>query len=135
MFMKDHRPKFYNIEELLPGYEANFRKWNNNYGYVNEEYFSSLLDAFSHWTYVITEGYLIVVDLQGIEENNQFILTDPSINCIEPQFGRTNMGDTGIDQFFKTHRCGSVCEAMKLPKNNFMRSQIRRLGECFQLIH
>ena len=135
MFMKNHRPKYYNIEVLLPSYQANFRKWSNNWGYVNEEYFSSLLDAFSHWTYVITEEYLIVVDLQGIEEKDQFILTDPSIHCIEPKFGRTNIGETGIKQFFKTHRCGSVCEAMKLPKNNCMRSHINRVAEYFPAIH
>ena len=135
MFMKDHRPKYYNIEVLLPSYQENFRKWNNNWCYVNKEYFSNLLDAFSHWTYVITEGCLIVVHLQGIEENDQFILTNPSIHCIEPKFGRTNIGETGIKQFFKTHRCGSVCEVMKLPKYICMRSRIKRVAEYFQAIH
>ena len=135
MFMKDHRPKYYNIEVLLPSYQENFRKQNNNWCYVNEEYFSNLLDAFSHWTYVIIEGCLIVVDLQGIKENNQFILSNPSIHCIEPKFGRTNIGETGIKQFFKTHRCGSVCEVMKLPKYICMRSQIKRVAEYFQAIH
>ena len=131
MFMKDHRPKYYNIEVLLPSYQENFRKQNNNWCYVNEEYFSNLLDAFSHWTYVIIEGCLIVVDLQGIKENDQFILSNPSIHCIEPKFGRTNIGETGIKQFFKTHRCGSVCEVMKLPKYICMRSQINRVAEYF----
>ena len=134
MFMRDHY-KYYNVEVLLSGYAANYRKWNNNCGFVNEEFFSGLLDAFSHWTYVITENYLIVVDLQGIDQDDQYILTDPSIHCEDPKFGKTNLGDVGIKQFFKTHRCGSVCEAMKLPKNKYMRSPIKsRLGNCFSMI-
>lgn len=55
---------------------------------------------------------MIVVDLQGTEEDDQYILTDPSIHCQDPKFGKTNLRDVGIKQFFKTHRCGSVCEAI-----------------------
>ena len=51
-----------------------------------------LLAAFSHWSYVITENYLIVVDLQGVDRENKYILTDPSIHSQDPQFGNTNLG-------------------------------------------
>ena len=102
MFMRDHTPKYSNVEVLLPGYQANYRNWNNNCGFVNEEFFSGLLEAFSHWTYVTTDKYLIVVDLQGIEEDDLYIFTDSSIHCEDPKFGKTNLGDVGIKQFFKT---------------------------------
>ncbi len=54
----------------------------NNEGNVNLEEYSSLLNAFSHWTYEYTKEYLIVTDLQGfVYKNNEFILTDPAIIC------------------------------------------------------
>ncbi|PKC03735.1 hypothetical protein RhiirA5_450597 [Rhizophagus irregularis] len=55
------------------------------------------LEAFVHFTYEYTKGYLVVCDLQGIEHNDEFLLTDPSIHCINPlRFGRTNFGKEGI---------------------------------------
>lgn len=35
--------------------------------------------AFSHYSYQFTEGYLMVVDLQGASG----ILTDPQIHCLD----------------------------------------------------
>ena len=61
----DGSPKYFNVELLLPEYQHKFKKWNNNAGYVSDKIYSSTLDAFSHWTYDVTEGFLIVVDLQG----------------------------------------------------------------------
>ena len=92
---------------------------------MNEADYSSTLDAFCHWTYDFTNGYLVVVDLQGISKEDSYILTDPSINCKEPKFGRTNLGDFGMHMFFKTHSCGSVCQAMGLKKNEHMGMNIR----------
>ena len=77
-----------------------------------------LLQAFSHWTYHITADTMLVVDLQGVEKEGQFILTDPSIHCKEDIFGCTNLGDTGIKLFFKSHICSSICKSMALVENN-----------------
>lgn len=63
---------------------------------------------------VFLDGFLVVVDLQGVERSKEFGLTDPCINCKEPRFGNTNMGDVGIGEFFRTHRCNSVCKVMGL---------------------
>lgn len=77
----------------------------------------------------------MVVDLQGVDRDDTYILTDPSINCIEPRFGLTNLGEVGMRQFFKSHSCGSVCEAMKLEKNRYMRDTTpRRLSKLFTKI-
>ena len=73
-FEDDGNPRYYNLETLLPDYE-NFKKWNTNCGYVNEADYSSTLDAFCHWTYDFTNGYLVVVDLQGISKEDSYILT------------------------------------------------------------
>ena len=58
----------------------------------------------------------MVVDLQGVERPTEFGLTDPCINCKEPRFGNTNLGQVGIDSFFLTHKCNNVCQAIGLTK-------------------
>ena len=85
--------------------------------------------------YTVTEGFLMVVDLQGVDRDDKYILTDPSVHCKEPRFGLTNLGAYGMEQFFKSHRCGSVCEAMKLEKNRYMKSTTpRRLSKLLTKI-
>jgi len=111
VFDDNGAPKYFNVEPLLPEYE-DFKKWNTNFGAVLVE--EDILQAFSHWTYDITNGFLVVVDLQGIERGDEFGLTDPCINCKEPRFGSTNMGQVGIDQFFRTHSCNRICKYMSL---------------------
>ena len=135
IFEIDGSPKYFNVEVLLSDYKERFKKWNNNCGYVSEKNYSATLDAFSHWTYTVTEGFLMVVDLQGVDRDDKYILTDPSIHCKEPRFGLTNLGNYGMEQFFKSHRCGSVCEAMKLEKNRYMKSTTpRRLSKLLTKI-
>ena len=101
---RDGAARYYNVEKLLPDY-SNFKKWNTNFGAVNID--EQLIQAFSHWTYDITgafilyfmsiiylvfpAGFLVVVDLQGVERSEEFGLTDPCINCKEPRFGRKIM--------------------------------------------
>ena len=135
IFKIDGSPKYFNVEVLLSDYKELFKKWNNNCGYVSETNYSATLDAFSHWNYTVTEGFLMVVDLQGVDRDDKYILTDPSVHCKEPRFGLTNLGDYGMEQFFKSHRCGSVCEAMKLEKNRYMKSTTpRRLSKLLTKI-
>ena len=52
----------FSIEAYFDGV---FNKWSNNAGFVNEEKYSATLDAFAHWTYQVTNEYLVVTDLQG----------------------------------------------------------------------
>ncbi|KAI1698245.1 alpha-kinase family domain-containing protein [Ditylenchus destructor] len=82
-----------------------------------------LLMAFSHWTYKITGGYLMVVDLQGVlnmsESGRKTLeLTDPAIHCTHlTRFGRTNLGEEGMKIFFSRHKCNRFCQAMGLEKH------------------
>ena len=56
VFESDGAPRYYNVEKLLPDY-SNFKKWNPNFGAVNDD--EQLIQAFSHWTHDITgnEGF------------------------------------------------------------------------------
>ncbi|CAB4462815.1 uncharacterized protein OCT59_015238 [Rhizophagus irregularis] len=76
-------------------FSAEYKRFNTNTGVITE--LRPTLEAFVHFTYEYTKGYLVVCDLQGIEHNDEFLLTDPSIHCINPlRFGRTNFGKEGI---------------------------------------
>jgi len=117
-------PYYANMEPFMTG---TFEKFNNNLGYVSGCH--DVLQAFSHWTHYVTKGYLIVVDLQGWKAGSDYILTDPAIHCTElvrsspyvgAQFGDTNLGQEGMNQFFATHECNSVCRALGLSRNKVM---------------
>jgi hypothetical protein len=104
--------RYYTIEPRLK--EAEYKRFNANTGVITE--LRPALEAFVHFTYEFTRGYLVVCDLQGIELNNEFLLTDPAIHCIDPlRFGRTNFGENGINQLFlANHRCNDICKKLKL---------------------
>jgi hypothetical protein len=112
----DLRTRYYTIEPKLQG--AEYKRFNANTGVITE--LRPALEAFVHFTYQYTKGYLVVCDLQGIELNNEFLLTDPAIHCIDPlRFGRTNFGENGINQLFLAkHRCNDICKKLKLNRIN-----------------
>ncbi|KAL7559487.1 hypothetical protein ACA910_010303 [Epithemia clementina (nom. ined.)] len=84
------------------------------------------INAFSHFSYVKSQGKLMVVDLQGVlhireDGSRDFCLTDPAIHtkkkCDDertPNFGRTNRGKRGIKAFFTTHKCNAACQLLGL---------------------
>jgi hypothetical protein len=41
---------------------------------------------------------------------------DPAIHCIDevPRFGDTNLKQSGMDGFFKSHVCNDICRALRL---------------------
>ncbi|RIA93483.1 kinase-like domain-containing protein [Glomus cerebriforme] len=94
--------------------DAKFKRFNANSGVIKE--YHSTLEAFAHFTYEYTKGYLVVYDLQGIELVDQFLLTDPAIQCTDRyRFGGTNLGKRGIDDnFLVNHKCDSVCQKLGL---------------------
>ncbi|PKC61296.1 kinase-like protein [Rhizophagus irregularis] len=108
--------RYYTIEPRLK--DTEYKRFNANTGVITE--LRPTLEAFVHFTYEYTKGYLVVCDLQGIELNNEFLLTDPAIHCIDPlRFGRTNFGKNGIKQLFLgNHRCNNVCKELKLSHIN-----------------
>ena len=62
--------------------------------------------AFSHFSYVASEGQLIIVDLQGVGD----LYTDPQCHsCTGEGYGEGNLGLRGIALFFGSHQCNAVC--------------------------
>jgi len=79
-------------EPPLPS--GNFAKFSSNTGYWAEDLLDETLLCFTRWTHDVTEGYLMVTDLQGVKHGNNYYLTDPVILCKDViRFGNTNLGE------------------------------------------
>jgi hypothetical protein len=82
----------YNVEDVLSG---TWKRWTNNAGAINEK--NTDLLEFTKWSYERSEGYLLVSDLQGAEDADRIILTDPAVLCKDKsRFGPTNFDDAQI---------------------------------------
>ena len=104
----------YLLETFLGG---KVEKYSNNAGLVcSKSPHSELLQAFSHFTWVLSGKSLVICDLQGVESGSDRVtLTDPAIHSLTAEtYGHTDLGQKGIQSFFKTHLCGVVCMTMGL---------------------
>lgn len=79
--------------------------------------------AFTHFTHNWTKREKMVCDLQGVLDTScvppVFEFTDPVIHYKSKSgrtrvFGRTDHGLKGMHEFFKTHKCNNVCQALGL---------------------
>jgi elongation factor 2 kinase len=114
------------VERFIDG---PYRKHNNNFGFVSEEE-RNTPQAFSHFTYEISNHKLLVCDIQGVGDMytvrlyflqlpscflpHFFIFfQDPQIHSIEDPdaWGKGNLGQKGIDKFLQTHRCNAICSS------------------------
>ncbi|CAF1079891.1 unnamed protein product, partial [Brachionus calyciflorus] len=126
--------EYFTIEDFIPG---EFVKWMNNCGFLNEDIYSCTLDAFSHWSYQITDEYLIVNDLQGIlVDNKDYVLTDPAISSPEgyDRFSTTNLALKGVKKFFQTHQCNHICKHLKLMKHRYQKLDDRDMNSMMTKI-
>jgi Alpha-kinase family len=101
--------KYYYGETLING---DYQKYNNNNGgFINTSKYAKLAQTLSHFSWQYTKGYMMIVDLQGVEG----LLTDPQIHCLDlEKFGRGNMGYFGMLMFFSSHRCNRHCKSLGL---------------------
>ena len=125
--------EYYSVEDFLYG---TFKKWSGTLGMMNPTIYSKTLVCFSHWVYEKTDNYMIVTDLQGFErysltENEEeYVLTDPALSCIEMQFNDTDFGQYGIIKFFNTHKCNDHCfkaflnQTVKLPNSTVLELEL-----------
>eukprot|EP00475_Leptophrys_vorax_P043497 TRINITY_DN8392_c1_g1_i1.p1 TRINITY_DN8392_c1_g1~~TRINITY_DN8392_c1_g1_i1.p1 ORF type:complete len:589 (+),score=172.14 TRINITY_DN8392_c1_g1_i1:66-1832(+) len=95
--------KLYTVEQALP--EGAFVKFVDNSGHVFEEFLDSrdgpaTLPCFMKFTRDLSDGWLMVADLQGVETADKYILTDPVILCEDgSRFTSTNLGKDMIKKF------------------------------------
>lgn len=98
--------RFMALEPWIPG---KYEKKTSNAGQIAKD--SDLAQAFSHFTWDRTEGDIMVVDIQGVENT----LTDPQIHSQDTdRFGRGNLCCKGMDAFFLNHVCNDICHTLRL---------------------
>jgi len=126
------RPKFFLAQQLLEGI---YIKFNNNYGWKNEEKdsYNFIAQAFSHFTYEYTMGVIMVTDIQGIKgSSGEIIITDPAIHSFlyKERFGQTNHGKLGMIRFFMTHECNDYCKMLHLiDPNSISKDRVKAIKE------
>ena len=116
----DRTIRYYNLyllpESLLPGNNYNYIKSHKDIKYTHQ--LSATLDAFTHWAYEVTDGFLVVGNLQGYETEEQYILSDPTIDCKEELFVKANLG---VEKYLSNHVCSDICRAMRLKRKKYIR--------------
>ena len=125
--------KYLAVEPFL---EGAYTKWNANSGKVDDDQDDALVEArltansvtasdvaqaFSHYTYHKSKGKEIVVDIQGVCQSRNgpgslnLVLTDPQLHSLKGKtYGRGDLGEKGINAFFKAHKCNCLCKALEL---------------------
>lgn len=111
----DGKPMLMGAEVQLKGA---YKKFSNNFGFVADE--GELTpQAFSHFTYEVSNGTLLVCDIQGVDGLTQDTYTDPQIHSSAGNgvflYGNGDIGSDGIREFFATHRCNGICRSLALP--------------------
>lgn len=73
----------------------------------------NILDAFSHFTYKYTNNQLLVTSARtSMTGHSRCLLDEPVIfsTVKKYKFGSSDLGQRGIDFFFKSHICNSLCQ-------------------------
>ncbi|KAK6174130.1 hypothetical protein SNE40_017463 [Patella caerulea] len=86
-----------------------------------------VLEAFVHWSYVNSGGFLIVCNLEGIY-NTTFKLKTPTIHSMDSCYGFCDKGEAGISKILNEHRCNHICAEWNKPPsmNSALMSACRR---------
>mmetsp|Transcript_23405 Transcript_23405/g.53330 ORF Transcript_23405/g.53330 Transcript_23405/m.53330 type:complete len:750 (-) Transcript_23405:282-2531(-) len=101
----DRPGQWYVIEPFMRG---EFQKHTNNASFASKD--SEVAQAFSHFTFHLSGGRMMVTDIQGVHST----MTDPQIHSREDCFGLGNRGEDGMTEFFQIHQCSSICHRLKL---------------------
>ena len=115
--------EYFVVEPYLSG---NFTKWCNNNGYWNiTDQYVPLMQAFMHWSWWYTNSETMISDLQGTADDTGYTLTDPALLSIHgDKYGATDVGVEGMTRLFLNHTCNSICQHLKKPTPNELKSCI-----------
>ncbi|CAD8154602.1 unnamed protein product [Paramecium pentaurelia] len=94
LILEETKDKFWIAERIFKG---DFVKYNNNYGYINEEIteINNFAQAFSYYTFFISRGQYMINDVQGVGT----YFTDPAINTSTGDSDDTDLGQEGQNMY------------------------------------
>ncbi|GMH37137.1 hypothetical protein BSKO_05010 [Bryopsis sp. KO-2023] len=97
---------------LVEPFIKNYQKFNSNSGWCDRSTpWPRVMQALSHYSYYLSDGELLLCDLQGGCYRNGIVLTDPVIMSRGRHFGVTDLGAKGIANFFAKHKCNEYCRS------------------------
>ncbi len=112
VYWLDARNEYGLVEHSING---KFQKYSDAIGNALLGDESFMAGAFSHFTWCVTKGRLLVCNIQGC--GNQF--THPVIHSngddLQQFLHQQNQSNTAITNFFASHKCNRICESLKLP--------------------
>ena len=100
---------------------GHFEKFSSNSGWISGD--DPILEAFSHWSWVNSGQEHLVCDLQGhkgdgslphLGHDYYYLLTDPAICSADREFGESDLGQAGINSFFRNHTCNEWCRHLDI---------------------
>ena len=108
---------------------GNYVKHSNNGGVVGHVgaaggVVRNTPQAFSHFTYAVTQGEAVVVDIQGVGD----VYTDPQIHTRSAEQTLGDRGVRGMALFFATHLCSPVCAKLGLRPFQLSPAEIEALA-------
>ncbi|CAD8140407.1 unnamed protein product [Paramecium octaurelia] len=94
LILEESKDKYWIAERFFKG---EFVKYNNNFGYINEDPsdLNKFAQAFSYYTFFISKGLYMINDVQGVGT----YFTDPAVNTTKGDFDDTDLGQEGQDMF------------------------------------
>ncbi|XP_025115318.1 uncharacterized protein LOC112576796 isoform X4 [Pomacea canaliculata] len=107
-----------NVEPYL---EGDFIKLTNNLHFCNTQG-KTLATSLTHFTYSVSKGRLMLVDLQGWlpkEGRGVVYLTDPQFHtCSALPLSACDMGEAGMQAFWTSvhPQCNEICKALDLQR-------------------
>lgn len=104
------------IEPFLKGKYEKFVSNTN----VTDFFIGKAIPTFMHWNWVYSRGEKVVSDIQGIEKDGYYHLTDPAVQSINQEYGTTDLGPYGILVFLAKHRHNEYCKNLPWPNNQII---------------
>lgn len=94
------------VVSLEPYYENDFKVFKSD---KMRSFETTLCEAFSHFSWYHSNGEIIVTNLKGVRNMNQYNFTVPIIHSKDRNYGATDNGSKGIKDFFREHQCNEIC--------------------------
>jgi hypothetical protein len=72
----------------------------------------NVLESLAHFTYDLTKGEMVVLDLRPINiTQHKILITEPVIYSIMPdRFSSSDLGANGIESFKRQHTFNLICQ-------------------------
>ena len=117
----------FGCERFIDGHDEHghsFVKHNSNKGYVDVEEHRQTPQAFSCFSFYVSHGDCMVVDVQGVND----LYTDPQIHTMNRRFGNADLGCKGMAYFFANFQRNALCDYLCLPIFEMSRKHKLRLS-------